>query len=86
MILVASPNKPFTYTAKNTARRQAIIIDYEPEIDKLYVDVAETAQSDLPTPQNWSREETLPFIRTVVGNVLRPLDDDRDLFQEGCDR
>ncbi|KAJ7819956.1 hypothetical protein B0H14DRAFT_3089317 [Mycena olivaceomarginata] len=36
MILVSKPNKPFTYTAKMTARRQAIITDYEDEIAELY--------------------------------------------------
>ncbi|OBZ79958.1 L-aminoadipate-semialdehyde dehydrogenase large subunit [Grifola frondosa] len=67
MILVASPSKPFTYTAKNTARRQAIINDYEGEIDALYDAVAETTQADIAPPSAWSKDETLAFVRTVHG-------------------
>ena len=37
MILVASPDKPFTYTAKNTPRRHAIIEDYDQEINQIYL-------------------------------------------------
>ncbi|KAK0230496.1 hypothetical protein IW262DRAFT_1453406 [Armillaria fumosa] len=36
MILVAKPRKPFTYTAKNTARRQAILDDYSEDILAVY--------------------------------------------------
>ncbi|KLO14348.1 acetyl-CoA synthetase-like protein [Schizopora paradoxa] len=36
MVLLAKPSKPFLYTAKNTTRRQAIIDEYEEEIDALY--------------------------------------------------
>jgi len=36
MVLLAKPSKPFLYTAKNTTRRQAIIDEYEEEIDELY--------------------------------------------------
>ena len=36
--------KPFTHAAKLTARRQAIIVGYELEIDALYNAVDETAQ------------------------------------------
>ncbi|KAI0070275.1 acetyl-CoA synthetase-like protein [Panus rudis PR-1116 ss-1] len=42
MILVVKPSKPFAYTVKNTARRQAIINEYESEIDALYARVAGT--------------------------------------------
>lgn len=35
MILVTSPKKPFMYTAKKTARRQAIVMEYDEEIDAL---------------------------------------------------
>ena len=47
MIIASTPSKPFMYTAKNTARRQAILSTYEAEINALYVAVDETTQSDL---------------------------------------
>ena len=39
MIIVSSPSKPFTYTAKSTPRRSAIINEYKPDIDALYATV-----------------------------------------------
>lgn len=87
MILVSSPDKPFEYTLKGTARRHAVTKAYEPEIDKLYEIVANTAQSDIPIPDTWSDTSALAFIRSAVASVVqRPLEDDNDLFQQGCDR
>lgn len=87
MILVSKPSKPFTYTAKLTARRQAIINDYAEEIDQLYKSVDESTQSDFVPPSAWDLSQSLNFTRTVVSAVLHfaPGDDD-DLFQSGCDR
>ena len=87
MVLIAKPNKPFTYTAKNTARRQAVINDYEDEINTLYDTVAESTQSSIPTPDVWDLVATTDFVRDVVGKVMRrPVTDDGDLFENGCDR
>lgn len=36
MILIAQPTKPFSYTAKSTVRRQAVIKEYAAEIDTLF--------------------------------------------------
>lgn len=87
MILVSKPSKPFTYTAKNTARRQAIISTYDAEIDRLYEEVDKTSQSDIDVPTDWTSNDTIFFVRSVVGSVLkRTVSDDDDLFQLGCDR
>ena len=87
MILVASPNKPFTFTAKGTPRRQAIIAEYAAEIEALYASVEESTQSVVPAPRSWDVEQTSEFIRKLVTSVLgRPLDATEDLFQHGCDR
>lgn len=87
MILVAKPSKPFTYTAKNTARRQAIISDYDPEIEELYVAVDETTQADISPPPAWNLASSTAFVRAVVNRVVQqPLGDGADLFQNGCDR
>ncbi|TCD70281.1 putative NRPS-like protein biosynthetic cluster [Steccherinum ochraceum] len=88
MILVTSEAKPFTYTAKATPRRQAIINEYEPEIDAIYAAVAESSQADadLEPPKTWDLPGTLAFVRTVVSRVvLAKLKDSDDMFQKGCD-
>ena len=87
MIIVSSPNKPFVWTAKNTPRRQAILQDYEPEIENLYRNVEETAQIELSPPSSWDITSTTTFVRVVVNRVLKTTaEDDDDIFRKGCDR
>ncbi|KAJ7229429.1 hypothetical protein B0H12DRAFT_1147826 [Mycena haematopus] len=86
MILVAKPDKPFTYTAKMTARRQAIIVDYEGEIADLYDAVEETTRSGISPPVEWNPTSTLDFVRDVVYKVIAcNVEDDVDIFRHGCD-
>ncbi|KAF8908295.1 acetyl-CoA synthetase-like protein [Mucidula mucida] len=86
MILVAHPNKPFLYTAKNTTRRKPILKEYEQEIEDLYNAVEESTQPGLLPPTQWDPDSTKGFVRTVIHNVLsHPIDDSDDLFQHGCD-
>lgn len=87
MIMVSNPAKPFTYTAKNTPRRHAIIREYETEIDDLYRAVDESTQSDLEPPHAWTALSAREFVREVVGRVLdHSISDTEDLFHSGCDR
>ena len=87
MIIVSSSDKPFTYTAKGTARRKAVIKDYQPEIDALYEQVDKLAETDGPMIQNWDYDTALDVVRKVVSGVLeKTLNDDDELFQHGCDR
>jgi hypothetical protein len=87
MILVTSPQKPFTLTAKLTARRQAVIAEYEPEINALYDAVDETAQAAKNFPNEWTKESSLEFARELIGSVLKvQVKDDDDIFQHSCDR
>jgi len=87
MILVSSPRKPFTLTAKLTARRQAVIAEYESEIDALYDAVDETAQAVKYFPNEWTEQTSLDFARNLIGGVLKvPVKDDDDIFQHSCDR
>jgi len=87
MILVAKPSKPFTYTAKLTTRRQAILNEYREEIEELYASVDETAQSEIEPPESWTLQQTLLYIRQIVGSVLKHnVKDDDDIFHSGCDR
>ncbi|KIJ49855.1 hypothetical protein M422DRAFT_246221 [Sphaerobolus stellatus SS14] len=77
MILVASPSKPFTYTAKNTARRGAIIKDYADEIEEIYKAVDESTQTSIPIPTSttenggWSLEDTREFVHNVVHEIMK---------------
>jgi hypothetical protein len=87
MILVSSPNKPFTYTAKGTPRRHAIIEHYALEINALYATIEKSTQADIPPPLSWELDETTDFVRAVVNRVLdSPVENSQDLFQYGCDR
>ncbi|PSR71637.1 hypothetical protein PHLCEN_2v12490 [Hermanssonia centrifuga] len=86
MIIVASPKKPFSYTAKNTARRLALINEYDAEIDALYAAVDESTQADLSPPSTWDLPSATTFVREVVNRVLKDsVGDNDDLFQKGCD-
>ncbi|KAK1218396.1 hypothetical protein PQX77_018919 [Marasmius sp. AFHP31] len=86
MILVSSPQKPFSYTPKNTPKRQAILRDYAEEIARVYDAVSETKQSNVPAPTSWDIGTTKSFVRAVVATVLTHfVRDDDDLFQYGCD-
>lgn len=87
MITVSSPEKPFTYTAKNTLRRQAIINEYEAEINALYDVVEESTQADLKAPSTWTFSSTVSFIREVISRVMGvTVSDWDDIFHQGCDR
>ena len=87
MILVASPSKPFTYTAKATARRQAIIADYDPEIRALYDAMTDATHMNVTVPNSWERPQALHFVRDTVRKVLtKPVDDEDDIFEHGSDR
>ena len=87
MIVVASPDKPFEYTAKNDPRRLAMINLYEPEITAMYDAVDETTQADLVPPRHWTFDSAKDFVKAVVGRVLdHSIGDADDLFSSGCDR
>ncbi|KIJ49892.1 hypothetical protein M422DRAFT_246262 [Sphaerobolus stellatus SS14] len=94
MILIASPSKPFSYTAKNTARRGAIIKDYADEIEDIYKAVDDSTQTSIPIPTNatenggWSLEDTRDFVHNVVHEIMKDVSamkDSDDLFSFGCD-
>lgn len=86
MIIVAAPSKPFAYTAKGTARRGAIINDYEEEIRSLYTLLDEVTTGIAP-PSKWTSESSLEYVRAVVHSIMtNKVEDEQDLFQWGCDR
>ncbi|KAI9459309.1 acetyl-CoA synthetase-like protein [Russula earlei] len=86
MIIVASPTKPFAYTAKMTPRRQAILKDYDAEINALYDVVDQTSRVDIPLPAEWNPSQSLGFMRHVVHKVMtEKVPDGVDIFQHGCD-
>ncbi|KAF8195302.1 hypothetical protein K438DRAFT_1968611 [Mycena galopus ATCC 62051] len=86
MILVAKPEKPFTYTAKMTVRRQAVIADYDDEITALYDTVEETAALNIPPLVDWNAKSIRDFVRNAILSVLEThVTDDDDIFQYGCD-
>ncbi|KAI0702388.1 acetyl-CoA synthetase-like protein [Cerioporus squamosus] len=86
MIIVTSPSKPFQFTVKGLPRRNIILQEYHNEIEALYREVDESAQSDVAPPEQWDEVSTLEFVRTVVESTLhRALPDDADIFRNGGD-
>ena len=87
MIIVASPSKPFVYTAKMTARRQAILKEYDSEINALYDTVEKASQVDIPVPTEWTPSQSLDYVRHVLHKIMaQKVADNVDIFQHGCDR
>ncbi|KAH8101719.1 acetyl-CoA synthetase-like protein, partial [Cristinia sonorae] len=86
MILVSSPSKPFTFTAKGTPRRQAIINEYDAEINALYDAVQYAFQNESIMISEWTVEETTQFVRETIKAVMhKSIADHDDIFQFGCD-
>ncbi|KAL7284715.1 hypothetical protein ACG7TL_002021 [Trametes sanguinea] len=86
MILITSPDKPFELNAKGLPRRKVIIANYEDEIEALYKQVKDSTHRDFHPPTSWDEQNTLEFIRAVVHDTLRrPVADDADIYQSGCD-
>ncbi|PBK69900.1 hypothetical protein ARMSODRAFT_974971 [Armillaria solidipes] len=86
MIIVTKPGRPLTYTAKNTVRRQAALNDYSAEIETLYKTVEDSTRAGILPPLEWDGTSTQEFVRNVVLQTLpRPIPDNADLFQHGCD-
>ena len=87
MIIVASPSKPFLYSAKMTPRRQAIVQDYDEEINALYGSAEQTSQADIPLPVDWTSSQSLDYVRHIIHKVMvRKVADGVDIFEHGCDR
>ncbi|KAJ7244352.1 hypothetical protein C8J57DRAFT_1725733 [Mycena rebaudengoi] len=86
MILVVKPSKPFTYTAKLTPRRQAVITEYADEITDLYATVDETTQLSIIQPHIWNAASTLDFVRQLVRSIMHNVvQDEENIFHHGCD-
>ena len=87
MILVSSPSKPFQFTPKGTARRQAILSDYAVEIERGYKAIEEPSVTEIPIPTSYSMQECLVFVRKTTSEVFSTqLGDNDDFFQHGCNR
>ncbi len=68
-------------------RRQATLNDYSAELETLYKTVEDSTQGGILPPLEWDGTSALEFVRNVVLQTLpRPVLDNQDLFQHGCDR
>src|SRR5260370_9859409 len=86
MLIVARPDKPFTFTSKGSIRRSAAVVDYQEEIEATYQAMEYTLEADLETPSDWTPEGTLYFIRELVSTIMQTeISDDADIFQNGPD-
>jgi hypothetical protein len=70
-----------------TPRRQAILKDYDNEINVLYDEVEQASQADIPLPSGWTLSQSLDYMRHIVRKVMTvDVADNVDIFQYGCDR
>lgn len=87
MIILAKPNKPFTFTGKGSIRKSAVVADYDDEIVATYAAVEAATSANVDSPETWTKETTLDFVRTVVHKVMESkVEDSDDIFQHGGDR
>lgn len=87
MIIVASQDKPFTFTGKGTLRRIPILQDYENEINTLYDTQEHHASSaTFNVPAEWTSNSCTKFVETIVHSLFPGVTLDDDLFDKGADR
>ncbi|PBK81586.1 NRPS-like enzyme [Armillaria gallica] len=86
MILVASPDKPFEFTAKESLRRGAILKSYEQEIEDIY-NAVEVVSPDVPIPLILSLKTATTVVRDIVKGALQQdtVGDNDDIFTVGGD-
>ncbi|KAK0200640.1 NRPS-like enzyme [Desarmillaria ectypa] len=86
MILVASPDKPFEFTAKQSLRRGAVLKAYEQEIEDIYKAV-DTVSPDIPLPKTLTLTTTTNVVREIVKGTLQQntVADNEDIFTLGGD-
>lgn len=86
MILVASPDKPFEFTAKESLRRGAILKAYEQEIEDIY-NAIEAVSPNVPIPPILTLKTAKTVVRDIVKGALQQdtVGDDDDIFSVGGD-
>ncbi|EJD42004.1 acetyl-CoA synthetase-like protein [Auricularia subglabra TFB-10046 SS5] len=87
MILVASPAKPFIINeTKRIVVRPRVVSTYAGEIKAAYDAFDRAADPIFPPPASWGPCEALPFVRKIVQNIMRDVENDNDdLIDMGCD-
>ncbi|KAF8315479.1 acetyl-CoA synthetase-like protein [Cantharellus anzutake] len=88
MIILAKPEKPFTFTGKGSIRKSAVIKDYDEEIETVYktLEKAVSSKASVNPPTQWTKESLHTFVRDVVTGVMgAKIGDDQDIFQNGSD-
>ena len=91
MIMVATPDKPFTRAGKGTVVRKLTLAKYENEINALFEDNSSSrGASPLLNPESCSVEDVEDVIQTKVGKVLEgkglvDVDKEQDLYRQGLD-
>ncbi|KAJ5364757.1 uncharacterized protein N7496_010470 [Penicillium cataractarum] len=66
---LASNAKPFKITAKGTVQRQAILQDYEHEINAIY-DADSPFELDVPFPETANRSSIVKYVHQVVSGAF----------------
>jgi acyl-CoA synthetase (AMP-forming)/AMP-acid ligase II len=92
ILVVDVVQKPLARTPKGTIQRNAALKQYEREIDSIYQAASEPTKAEWAVPPtSWDEVSIGAFVSRVVNGVMRgeeekPVDEDGDLFEQGCDR
>ncbi|TFK34940.1 hypothetical protein BDQ12DRAFT_760754, partial [Crucibulum laeve] len=86
MIIVATPAKPFEYTAKRIPRRAAVLASYASEIEEAYRGVESFSLTDIASPAKWDVNAVTEYIREVIRRVIgHNVEDMMNIFEVGAD-
>lgn len=84
MLLFSVPGRPFLLTGKGSVRTVPTLELYAEEVEASYAAYERGSLSELNPPVEWTQDETLAFVGTVIGYALdseATIDVDADLFQ-----
>lgn len=84
MVLFSDPGRPFFLTGKGSVRTVPTLELYAEKVEAAYASYERGSLSELNPPTEWTQDETLEFVGSVVGHALdsdATIDVDADLFQ-----
>ncbi|KAH9482033.1 Adenylate-forming reductase Nps11 [Psilocybe cubensis] len=92
MILIASPNKPLPRAGKGMVMRKAALEVYAQEIDDIYAEVDDAAESDSAVlPMSWDVDGVIEWLKEQIEDIQSsdsedtPFSVSEDFFAQGMD-
>lgn len=85
LVLIETPDIPFTFTDKGTLKQQEIVRNYAGLIDQAYASASSGWARDVALPSKMDKEAIFESLASATASLLngRKLDSDDDLFEHG---